>query len=72
MAARVLRQVVRFRGPERILPEWWRDFDGQERVRDYYDVEDETGRRYWLFREGHYGEDEEKGAPVWRIHGLFA
>jgi protein ImuB len=42
---------------------------GRERTRDYYVIEDETGRRYWLFREGLYGEDRR---PAWFIHGLFA
>jgi protein ImuB len=34
-------------GPERIGGEWWR---GRPRTRDYYDVEDEAGRRFWIFR----------------------
>jgi protein ImuB len=41
-----------------------------ERTRDYYRVEDKDGRRYWLYREGLYGEDDE--APRWFVHGLFA
>lgn len=50
---KVLRRVVRARGPERILPEWWKDsFKAKPGAsfRDYYDVEDERGLRYWLFR----------------------
>ena len=39
------------------------------RTRDYYRVEDRTGRRFWLFRQGLYGETDE---PRWFIHGLFA
>lgn len=42
------------------------DADGQ--TRDYYRVEDETGRRFWLFRLGLYGGPE---LPVWYLHGLF-
>ena len=38
-------------------------------TRDYYRVEDSDGRRYWLFREGLYGEAQ---APRWFMHGLFA
>jgi protein ImuB len=34
-------------GPERVAGEWWR---GHHRTRDYYDVEDESGKRFWLFR----------------------
>jgi protein ImuB len=32
-------------------------------------VEDETGRRFWLFREGLYRETNE---PRWFVHGFFA
>lgn len=52
-------------GPERIEQEWWIE---QNIFRDYYCVEDEAGRRYWLFRSGHYHE----GEPEWFIHGFFA
>lgn len=53
-------------GPERIEREWWLD---QGEHRDYYQVEDEGGARYWLFRSGHYdGEQKYK----WFIHGFFA
>ena len=37
-------------GPERILPEWWRG-RGTEGARDYWRVEDEAGRRFWLYRQ---------------------
>lgn len=68
---RVLRQVVRAEGPERIAPEWW-DLDTDvPRARDFYRVEDAAGRRYWLCREGLYG-DGRGGLPVWRLYGLFA
>lgn len=41
------------------------------RARDYYRVEDQDGRRYWLYREGLY--DDGRGAtPQWFIHGLFS
>ncbi len=40
------------------------------RTRDYYRIEDETGRRYWVFRDGLYG-DGRGGAPGWYVHGLF-
>ena len=64
---RVLHEVTRAEGPERISGEWWRA-PGQ-RTRDYYRVEDRDGRRFWLFRQGLYGETSE---PRWFIHGLFA
>jgi protein ImuB len=65
---RVLHQVVCAEGPERIAPEWWLDQDGP--TRDYYRVEDEAGRRFWLFRAGLYGG--ERIEPRWYLHGLFA
>lgn len=64
---RVLRRVVRAEGPERIAPPWFNADAGP--TRDYFRIEDDSGRRYWLFREGLYGEVE---APRWFIHGLFA
>lgn len=68
---RVLRQVTRARGPERIAPEWWFNHTGEQRIRDYYEVEDSTGQRYWLFRSGLYNDPHAHTAPHWRIHGLF-
>lgn len=64
---RVTHRVVRAEGPERLEAEWWRA--PRRRVRDYYRVEDEDGRRFWLFRAGEYGGDP---APRWYVHGLFA
>ncbi len=69
---RVLHRVARARGPERILPEWWRQIGNHEEVRDYYDVEDAGGRRFWLFRSGLYQDAAVRGEPVWHMHGLFA
>lgn len=68
---RVYHRIRRAAGPERIAPEWWRDDGDKALVRDYYRVEDEAGRRYWLFRMGLYGEEIELGAPRWFVHGLF-
>ena len=67
---RVTRRVVKAQGPERVAPEWWRLQEG-ERPRDYYVIEDEQGRRYWLYREGLYGEPGEE-QPKWFVHGLSA
>ncbi len=50
---RVVRTVVRAEGPERLEPEWALD-PGAPRVRDYYRLEDEAGRRYWVFRQDRY------------------
>ena len=68
---RAARRIVRSDGPERIAPEWWRAYGTKPRARDYYRVEDEAGRRYWIYREGLYGDDR-GDPPAWFIHGLFA
>jgi protein ImuB len=70
---RVSHRVVRAEGPERLSPEWGREAQ-DARTRDYYRVEDERGRRFWIFREGFFVEDAhgEEGAPAWFLHGLFA
>ena len=61
-----LHRIKKADGPERIEQEWWIQ-DGP--LRDYYSVEDEEGLRYWLFRSGHYNENEK---ARWFIHGFFA
>jgi protein ImuB len=66
---RAVHDIARAEGPERIAPEWWRQ-PSSARLRDYYRVEDATGRRYWIYREGVIG-DGRGGAPGWFIHGLF-
>lgn len=70
---RNLHYIRRFEGPERIASEWWRRNDGAvDRpglTRDYYRVEDMSGRRFWIFRHGLF---EEKTTPGWYLHGLFA
>jgi protein ImuB len=68
-------RVAQADGPERIAEEWWQP-DGQlidgagapDAIRDYYRVEDETGRRFWLFRAGLPGDPP----PRWFLHGVFA
>jgi protein ImuB len=60
-----LHKIIRSEGPERIEQEWWLQ---QGQHRDYYYVEDEEGRRYWLFRLGHYSDERYQ----WFIHGFFA
>ncbi|HEY3910330.1 MAG TPA: DNA polymerase Y family protein [Stellaceae bacterium] len=69
-------RVTRADGPERIAEEWWRPSasdagprESGDAIRDYYRVEDEDGRRFWLFRAGLAGGDPR---PRWYLHGLFA
>jgi protein ImuB len=65
---RVSYRVANAEGPERIAHEWWHE-EGETETRDYFRIEDEEGRRYWLYRQGLYGAAE---VPRWFIHGLFA
>ncbi len=63
---RVRHRVARAEGPERLGPEWWRadESDGALSAgeRDYFRVEDEDGRRFWLYRT----------AGRWFLHGVCA
>jgi len=69
---RVSHRVARADGPERIAPEWWLHAENtSRRTRDYYRVEDATGRRYWLFRDGLHDRGDHD-PPAWFVHGLFA
>ena len=61
---RLLHRVAAAEGPERLSPEWWHPEPDKaaEPARDYFRVEDDDGRRYWVYRaEGR-----------WYLHGLFA
>lgn len=52
--------VRRAWGPERIQTGWWR---GRYVQRDYYRVETDAGKRFWLFRE--------LRSDDWFLHGAF-
>lgn len=41
----------------------------QQQTRDYYRVEDEQGRRFWVFRHGFYHNN---AMPAWYLHGFFS
>ena len=58
-------------GPERIADEWWQPEGSGEvdAIRDYYRIEDQEGRRFWLFRAGLHGGNH---PPRWFIHGVFS
>jgi protein ImuB len=47
-------------GPERIAGQWW---NGHWKTRDYYNVQDEHGRRHWLFCVAE--------TRRWFVHGVF-
>lgn len=60
-----LHKIANAEGPERIEQEWWQQ---QGLYRDYYCVEDEEGKRFWLFRSGDYRQKKTQ----WFVHGFFA
>jgi protein ImuB len=63
-------RVARADGPERIHGEWWKRAAEAEGVRDYFQVEDEEGMRFWLYRRGD-GLDPRTGDLSWYLHGVF-
>ena len=67
---RVLHEVARAEGPERIAPEWWLEGNAAPATRDYYRIEDSRGIRFWVFREGLF--EDSNARPRWFLHGLFA
>lgn len=66
---RVMHRVSRAEGPQRLSAEWWVE-EKEEPARDYFQVEDEEGHRFWLFRKGLYGRVGT--TPDWYMHGVFA
>lgn len=60
-----LYTVIKADACERIESEWWLD---KGLHRDYYAVQTEEGKCYWLFRLGHYNDNNK---PLWFIHGFF-
>lgn len=72
----VQHRIAKAEGPERIRPEWWQATDDSPRshegdTRDYYRVEIEDGRRFWLYRSGLYSQETTR-PPRWFLHGIFA
>ena len=67
---RVRHRIARADGPERIHGEWWQHACEVAAVRDYWIVENQHGRRFWLFRQGD-GVDPATGQLAWFLHGLF-
>jgi protein ImuB len=63
-------RVGRADGPERIFGEWWRRDAEMSAVRDYFQLEDEAGSRFWVYRAGD-GVDPATGSQRWFLHGLF-
>lgn len=67
-------RVTKAEGPERIAAEWWHEegtasLNGDAgSIRDYYRVEDDRGRRFWLYRDVACRSHNSLG---WWLHGLF-
>ena len=59
--AGVAHRLAHAAGPHRVAGVWW---TGHDKTRDYFDVVDHAGRRFWVFR----------AAPSrrWFLHGTFA
>jgi len=66
----VRRRVKRADGPERVFGEWWKRDAELIAVRDYFQVEDEAGERFWIYRAGD-GDDAASGSQRWFLHGIF-
>lgn len=58
----VRADIVSSAGPERITLPWWTG--GAAAARDYYEVDDQVGRRLWVFRSPDGGS--------WYVHGQWA
>ena len=66
----IRRRVSCADGPERVFGEWWKRDAELVAVRDYFQVEDDAGERYWIYRAGD-GEDAATGSQQWFLHGIF-
>jgi protein ImuB len=67
---RAWHEVIAVEGPERIAGAWWSEEEGGP-ARDYFQVEDRAGLRFWLFRAGLY-RDIARSRPRWFLHGMYA
>jgi protein ImuB len=67
----IRRRVKRADGPERVFGEWWKGDAELVAVRDYFQVEDDAGERFWIYRAGD-GENASTGSQRWFMHGIFA
>jgi protein ImuB len=55
-----VHRLVHVHGPERIAGQWW---NLSNKTRDYFDVLDEAGNRFWMFRVMETNQ--------WYLHGIF-
>jgi protein ImuB len=66
----IRHRVKRADGPERVFGEWWKRDAELATARDYFQVENENGERFWLYRAGD-GEDTATSSQRWFLHGIF-
>ena len=66
----IRRRVRRADGPERVFGEWWQRDAELAAVRDYFQVEDEAGERFWLFAPA-TARTPATGSQRWFLHGVF-
>ncbi len=64
---RSIHNITYATGPERIADEWWRPRSAYG-TRDYYRIESEQGRRFWIFRADVTTPAKKQR---WFLHGLF-
>ena len=55
-----VHRLLNTTGPQRISGQWW---EGRNRTRDYFDVEDGEGERFWIFRV--------RETNRWYVHGEY-
>ena len=60
---KVRRGLTQYEGPERIAMQWW-NHEAPQSARDYFRIEDNEGKRYWLYRSD--------ATSQWFLHGAFA
>jgi protein ImuB len=66
----VRHRINRADGPERVFGEWWKHDAEATAMRDYFQVENDAGERFWIYRSGD-GEDGATGSHRWFLHGIF-
>lgn len=66
---RMVHQLSKITGPERIAEEWWRSSPSPlYGTRDYYRVESASGQRFWIFQSRASSPPSDQH---WFLHGLF-
>lgn len=56
-------KIIKGSYPERISPEWWDPRGSSNDERDYFKIQEEEGKWFWVYREN--------SSQRWFIHGLW-